>query len=176
MQKEHNKILLAGELLVEAANEFRQAKSDVGYAKSILLAGAVSLITTPYLSELGIDSMHESLAKAAVQMDGTDISKLTAKQLYEAVGKGIGYYRFTYNSLKHSGDKRRDIKPSDDLNFTANLREEANWLIDAAISDFSRLPHQLSTINNVFSDELRTLLQSPWNFSPIEDKKRLSDF
>ena len=129
-------------MLVEAANEFRQAKSDVGYAKSILLAGAVSLIITPYLRELGIDSMHESLAKAAVQMDGTDISKLTPKELRDAVGRGVGYFRFTYNSLKNLGDVRRTIKPSDDLNFTADLREEADWLIDAAISDFSRLPHE----------------------------------
>lgn len=175
MQKEHNKILLAGELLVEAANEFRQAKSDVGYAKSILLAGAVSLITTPYLRELGIDSMHENLAKAAVQMNGADISKLTEQELKKAVSKGIGYYRFTYNSLKHSGDDRRAIKPSDDLNFTADLREEADWLIDAAISDFNRLLQEPNTINNEFSEEFLTLLQSPWNFSPIEDKNRLCD-
>jgi len=175
MRKNHNKILLAGELLVEAANEFRLAKNDVGYAKSILLAGAVSLITTPYLRELGIDSMHESLAKVAVQMDGTDISKLTALELKDAVGKGIGYFRFIYNSLKHSGDVRRAIKPSDDLNFSADLREEADWLIDAAISDFTRLPHEQTTINNVFSDELLTLLQSPWNFSPLEDTARDGD-
>jgi hypothetical protein len=164
--KTHDKIILAGELLVEAANECRSAKSDVGFAKSILLAGAVSLIITPWLKEIGIESMHVFLARRAAELSG---KKMSAKELNAAIGKGIGYYRFAYNSLKHAGSK--DVKASDDLFFEADLEEEANLLIDAVVFDYKRLPLSQEVVNTKLSSELLTLIQSSWEF-PAFDVKR----
>jgi hypothetical protein len=163
--KTHNKIILAGELLVEAANECRAAKNDVGFAKSILLAGAVSLIITPWLEEIGIESMHVYLARRAVELSG---KKLSAKELEQEIGKGIGYFRLVYNSLKHSG--RKGVKPSDDLTFEADLKEEAYLLIDAVIFDYKRLPLALGVINTMLTSELLTLLQSSWDFPALDLK------
>lgn len=84
--KEHNKLLLAGEMLLEAAKECRAAKNDIDFVKSILLAGAVSMVVTPILQEFGIDSLHENLAKRAAEFGGTDLSKLSPKELSKVVG------------------------------------------------------------------------------------------
>lgn len=161
--KEHNKLLLAGEMLLEAAKECRTAKTDVQFVKSILLAGAVSMIVTPILQELDIESLHENLAKRAAEFGGIDLSKLSDKELTKVVGRGLSFYRSTYNSLKHTGfyDK---IKPSDDVIFTADLEYEAYLLIDAAIIDFNKIPFSREVINFKLSDELLDLLNSPWNF------------
>jgi len=151
---------MAGELLVEAARECKNATDDVHFAKSILLSGAVDLMVSPILDEHGIESLHVSLSKAAARFGGENLDKLTPEQLQKTVGKGIKYFRFTYNSLKHTGSSK--VKASDDLDFFANLEQEAYHMIDACISDFNKLPLSQGYINTVFSDELLSLLQSHW--------------
>jgi hypothetical protein len=176
MEKMHDKINLAGDLLIESARECRLATTDVGYAKSILLSGAVSLMITPLLEEYGIESLHMQLAKGAIQFNGIDLATLPKEKARALVGSGIAYYRFTYNSLKHAGLKKRgkvSIKASEDLTFFADLKEEAFHMVDAAIHDFNRLPLTQSFINTTLSDELLDLLNSPWNFPAldVEDQK-----
>lgn len=159
--KTHDKILLAGELLLDAANSFHIATTEAEYAKCILLAGAVIGVTAPWLDELGEKSSQIRLAELSAHLKGIDLSELTDKSREREFGKSLTFYRLAYNSLKHAG-KRNDVKPSDDLIFRANLKEEAYYLIGSAIDDYNKLPLSREVINKQLSDDLLTLLQSPW--------------
>lgn len=157
----HNKILLAGELLVDAAKNYRSGVENIDFAKSILLAGAVIGIVAPCLEDIGVKSTHRRLAELSAQLKGIDLNPLPPQQRKKEIGKSIAFYRLSYNSLKHAG-KGSEIKASDDLLFKANLKEEAYDLINAAIDDYNKLTLSQRTINNELSDDLLTLLQSHW--------------
>ncbi|WP_445427382.1 hypothetical protein [Alishewanella sp. HL-SH05] len=158
--KTHNKILLSGELLLEAANIYKSAKTDTEFAKSILLAGAVINIVSPLLQELGIEPSEIQHAHVVLKLRKIDKDTLTKDQLRKEIGKSLKFSRMAYNSLKHSG--KGELKASDDLIFEANLSEEAYFLIGNAIDDFKRLPLPVRTINSELPGELLTLLQSSW--------------
>lgn len=157
----HDKILLAGELLVDASKTYRAGEKNVDFAKSILLAGAVIGIISPWLEELGKKSSQVHLAEIALKIKGIDLSNTSPKRCEEKIGKSISFYRLAYNSLKHAGRDKK-VKPSDDLQFDANLKEEAYCLIACAIDDYKKIPLPQQTINTRLSEDLLTLLQSHW--------------
>ncbi|ART83179.1 hypothetical protein CBP31_11620 [Oceanisphaera profunda] len=154
--KIHDKILLAGELLLEAANIYKSAKTDAEFAKSILLAGAVINIASPWLQELGVEPSQVQHAHIVLELRKLDKGTLTESQIRKEIGKSLKFSRMVYNSLKHAGNG--SLKASEDLTFEADLPEEAYFLIGSAIDDFRRLPLSVRTING----ELLTLLQSSW--------------
>ncbi|WP_193582527.1 hypothetical protein [Laribacter hongkongensis] len=157
----HDKVLLAGELLVDAAKTYRTGEKNVDFAKSILLAGAVMGIIAPWLKELGIKSSQVQLAEMAVKLKGVALTTPPTNTQRGEIGKSIAFYRLAYNSLKHAGDGKK-VNPSDDLCFEANLKEEAYYLIGSAIDDYNKLLLPQQTINTQLSADLLTLLQSHW--------------
>ncbi|SFN28404.1 hypothetical protein SAMN05660284_01072 [Formivibrio citricus] len=157
----HDKILLAGELLVDAAKTYRAGETNIDFAKSILLAGAVIGIVAPWLEELGGKPSQTQLAGMAANLKGVPLTNLPLNEQQKEIGKSIAFYRLTYNSLKHAG-RGEKTKPSDDRFFEANLKEEAYYLIGNAIDDYNKLPLSRQTINTKLSDDLLTLLQSHW--------------
>jgi len=159
--KTHDKILLAGDLLVDAAKIYGFAKTDTDYAKSILISGAVIGIVAPWLDELSIKSSHLHSAETISKIKGVNLDAMGEKAKKKELGKNIKFYRLTYNSLKHSGSGD-EVKASDDLTFNADLKKEAHYLIGSAIDDYNKLPLSQEVINTQLSDELLTLLQSAW--------------
>ncbi len=157
----HDKILLAGELLVDAAKNYHSGETNVDFAKSILMAGAVIGIVAPWLKELSIKSSHVQLAEIAAKRKFAGQNDPTPQDQKKEIGKSIEFYRLAYNSLKHAGNGSK-LKASDDLSFEADLQEEACYLIGSAIDDYNKLPLSRQTINTKLSDDLLTLLQSPW--------------
>lgn len=160
----HNKILLAGELLVDAAKIYRSGRKNVDFAKSILLAGAVIGIVAPLLEERGTKSSQAQFAEWFIQVRRLNLSEKNEKK---EISNSIRFDRFIYNSLKHSGSKHlgsyeEGIKPSDDLLFEADLKREACRLIESAIADYNHLDLSREIVNMKLSDDLLTLLQSRW--------------
>lgn len=164
--KTHDKILLAGELLLDSAKTYRSAKSDVEFAKCILLAGAVIGIIGPWLTENGTDSTRiqssKLKAKVVARIQNIDFESLDEKIQKEKVGRYVKFHHLVYNSLKHSGNRNSELKASDDLVFQADLKEEAYCIIGDAILDYNRLPLSQERVNTGLSGDLLTLLQSPW--------------
>lgn len=158
----HNKLLLAGEMLVAASNSYKAASTDIDYIKCILLAGAVINISYPLIEELGGKSKQRSSAELATFLMERSGHVFEGKQKAKQISRFIGFSNFAYNSLKHTGDKTKDVLPSDDLYFESNLKIEAERIIIDAISDFIGVPFSQSLINTHFSDELLDLLSSNW--------------
>lgn len=158
----HNKLLLAGEMLVAASNSYKEASTDIDYIKCILLAGAVINICYPLIEELGGKSKQRSSAELATFLMERSGNVFKGKQKAKQVSRFIGFSNFAYNSLKHTGDKTKDVLPSDDLYFESNLKIEAERIIIDAISDFIGVPFSQSLINTHFSDDLLDLLSSNW--------------
>jgi len=170
MYKEHDKLKLAGELLIEAARECRSATTDVGFAKALLLAGAVENILTPYLQELSDSGNKPEYTPRQIEM---------AKHMQHFADAGAGrppsddiagalaYLRNPYNHLKHAGkDRGKDQRlPSADLTFFADLRNEADWMVAMAIEDYNKLPLKSETLPG----ELLDVLQSYWPIRGSED-------
>jgi hypothetical protein len=167
MYKEHDKLELAGQLLLEAARECRAASSDVEFAKSLLLAGAVENILTPYLEELSASGSRPEYTPRQHEL-AMHMQIIAGKPTSDDIGAALKFLRDPYNHLKHAGKVRgKDQRPpSQDLKFFADLRHEADWMIALAIEDFNKLPlnpHELS-------DELLDLLQSYWPIRGTEAK------
>lgn len=172
MNKKFEKIELAAQMIVEAAKECRSGGGDMAFVKSILLAGAVNNILSPYLAELGIDCLYTELSKFATKLDGADFDSLGKEEQTREIGKRMGFYTATYNSLKHAGKKYGKSRlPSADLELVTDLEEEANNLIDAALVDFRKLPLTGSQAHEKFSSEFLDLLAGPWNFPPLDTRR-----
>lgn len=155
---EHNKIPLAGEMLVQAVNSYSHAPRDIDYVTSILLAGAVIGIIAPLLKELDIKSSQVALAELSVKLNNSPSSPDHGKK----IGRAIGFYRCTYNSLKHAG-QGQDNPASKDLVINADLKDEAEFLIRHAVQDYNKIPEPYITqeyINNEMPHELLDILQS----------------
>jgi hypothetical protein len=167
MYKKHNKLELAGQLLIEAARECRSATTDVGFAKALLLAGAVENILTPYLQELSASGNRPEYTPRQIEM-ARHMQNFADKALgtpqSDDIAAALNYLRNPYNHLKHAGkDRGKDQRlPSADLAFFADLRNEADWMVAMAIEDYSKLPLNPETLPR----ELLDLLQSYW---PIRD-------
>jgi hypothetical protein len=123
-----NKIQLASEMFVEAHARYTSARRDIDYVTSILLSGAVVGIVSPLLKEQGGHTMHELL---------TRIGNLIAEPGEEAAHEGV--FREIYNSLKHAGNKNKNIQPSSDLEIQTDLKKEAAHMLDAAKHDFREI-------------------------------------
>jgi hypothetical protein len=146
--KRYNKIVVASQLFERAHEIFESAESDTDYACSLLLAGAVVGIIAPILEEQGGHPMHDLLARIANATAEPDDKNYHA-----------GFFRAAYNSLKHSGNNRKGIKPSEDLEFEADVKREAGHMLDVAITDFSEI--RVSTeIRNLCSKSFIDLLES----------------
>ena len=139
----YNKIVMASKMLMEAHNRFESAKSEMDYLSSILLSGAVVGIIAPLLEEQGGHPMHEILAR---------ISNFIGE---EKMHQGI--FREIYNTFKHSGNKRRNIKPSEDLEIEADLKLEAGRMLEAAKTDFKEIKVSSEIRNEISGDFIRFL-------------------
>ncbi len=126
--KKYNKIVIASEMFERAHDLFISAKSEMDYASSLLLAGAVVGIIAPLLAEQGGHPTHDLLASIGNAISDRGHEKQHA-----------GLYRATYNSLKHAGNNRRGIKASEDLEFVTDIRLEAAHMLDAAKSDYKEI-------------------------------------
>lgn len=126
--KKYNKIVFASEMFERAHNQFISAKSEIDYASSLLLSGAVVGIIAPLLAEQGGHPTHDLLARIGTAISGPDDQKQHA-----------GLYRVAYNSLKHAGNDKKKLKASEDLEFEADIRLEAARMLDAAKADFKEI-------------------------------------
>jgi hypothetical protein len=144
----YNKIVLASKMFIEAHNKFDSAKSEMDYVSSILLSGAVVGIVAPLLEEQGGHPMHEILAR---------ISNVMVSEGYEKAHQGI--FRETYNAFKHAGNKRKKIKPTEDLEIETDIKIEAGRMLDIAKSDFKQIEVS-HNIRSQISNEFIQLLES----------------
>ena len=146
--KAHNKIVVASQLFERAHEMFESAETDTDYVCSLLIAGAVVGIIAPILKEQGGHPMHDLL---------TDIANATAEP--DDTKYHAGLFRAAYNSLKHAGNNREGIKPSEDLEFEADIKREAAHMLDVAKADFIKI--QFSTeVRNLCSQSFIELLES----------------
>ena len=146
--KVHNKIVIASQLFERAHEIFESAKTDTDFALSLLLAGAVVGIIAPVLAEQGGHPMHDLLARIANATAESEESKYH-----------VGLFRAAYNSLKHSGNSRQKIAPSEDLEFEADIATEAAHMLDVAKADFNEV-RVSSEIQNQCSPSFIALLES----------------
>ncbi len=123
-----DKVALASGMFMEAHRRFRTANGDIDYVVSIMMAGSVIGIIGPLLTEQGGHTSHSILARIS-----NHINEPGAPPAKE------GMFRAVYNGLKHSGDKGRNIAPSDDLVIEANLPREAAHMLDDAKADFREI-------------------------------------
>ena len=144
----YNKIVLASKMFTEAHNKFDSAKSEMDYVSSILLSGAVVGIVAPLLEEQGGIPMHEIL---------TRISNVMASEGDEKTYQGI--FRETYNAFKHAGNKRKKIKPTEDLEIETDIKIEAGRMLDIAKSDFKQIEVS-HNIRRQISNEFIQFLES----------------
>ena len=160
--KNHDKIQLAGEMLATAAHDYKNAKNDMDYVKCILMAGAVINIAYPLVKQFGRTTQAAESAKLATRiMEIHQGVKFGEKQRKQQIAKFIANNNVIYNSLKHAGDSSRNLKPSDDINFDADLKVEAEQKILDAKAEFRRMPLGQGAINK-FSDDLHDFLSSNW--------------
>lgn len=146
--KKYNKIVLASQMFEKAHDLYDSAQVEMDYVTSILLSGAVVGIIAPLLEEQGGSPMHEILVRV-----GNAISREGDEKQHQ------GMYRETYNSLKHAGNNRSKLKPSDDLVFETNIEREAAHMLDVAKSDFSSI--DVSTeVRGKLTTAFVTLLES----------------
>ena len=162
--KEHNKRVIAGDFLVEAVEAYKTAVSDADYAKCILLAGATIGIISPLLEELGIKPQQVELAERAAGLSGIDLTTLTPNDRNVHIAKGLRFYRFVSNALKHTGNERYQIKASADLTFEADLKDEAQYLISTAIDDLNKLGLPVEILNTPHADKLLHVLHSTFPY------------
>lgn len=123
--KKYNKIVIASEMFERAHNQFMTAKSEMDYASSLLLSGAVVGIIAPLLSEQGRQPTHDLLVRM-----GQVISEQGDEKQH------VGLYRVAYNSLKHAGNNTKNLKPSEDMEFETDILLEAAHMLNAAKADF----------------------------------------
>ena len=152
----YNKIVIASKMFVEAHKLFVNAKSEMDYVSSILLSGAVVGIIAPLLEEQGGHPMHEILAR---------ICNVMAEEGEEKIHQGI--FRETYNAFKHSGNKRKNIKPSEDLEFETDLKLEAGRMLDVAKSDFKEISVSDDIRKNIPRESIE-LLESEFKCSKVD--------
>ena len=146
--RKYNKIVLASEMFIEAHNKFDSAKSEMDYVSSILLSGAVVGIVAPLLEEQGGRPIHKILAH---------ISNVMVSEGNKKVHQG--FFRETYNGFKHAGNKKKDIKPIEDLEIETDVKLEAGRMLDVAKSDFKQI--EIShNIRSQISSEFIQLLES----------------
>jgi len=154
----YNKFVLASKMFIEAHNKFDSAKSEMDYVSSILLSGAVVGIVSPLLEEQGGHPMHEILARISNVM----VSEGIVSEGDEKTHQGI--FRETYNAFKHAGNKKKNIKPTEDLEIETDIKLEAGRMLDVAKSDFKQI--ELSpNIRIQISNEFNQLLESEREYS-----------
>lgn len=137
----YNKLLLVTEMFMEARDRLLNANRNIDLVTSILLSGAVLGIVSPLVKEQKKHrTQHQLLAAIAKALDSSQ-------------GVHEGTFREIYNSLKHSGNDRKKIKASEDLDVNADLQIEACRMLEAARDDFNRVefPEGMTLLD--FDDE-----------------------
>jgi hypothetical protein len=143
-----NKIQVATEMFLEAHQRYSTASRDIDYITSVMLSGAVVGIVSPLLSEQGGHSRHSLLARI-----GNVVAEPSESPTHE------GMFREIYNALKHAGDDRRKVAPSEDLEIHADLALEAARMLDAAKQDFRQI-HVSQELKKRLAPEFLQLLES----------------
>jgi len=146
--KPHNKIVIASQLFERAHEIFELAESEADFASSLLLAGAVVGIIAPFLAEQGGHPTHDLLARIASATAEADEDNFHA-----------GLFRAAYNSLKHTGNKRKGVWPSEDLEFEADIEREAAHMLDVAKADFNEV-RVSAEVQKQYSDMFIALRES----------------
>jgi hypothetical protein len=160
--KTHDKIQLASEMLLTAAQDYKNAKSEIDYVKCILLAGAVINVTYPLVKEFGGKTKAAETAELATRiMEIRQGAPFGKKKRQAQIARFMAQDNYVYNSLKHAGNDSKQLRASDDLDFDADLKAEAEQKILDARAEFMRLPLGPGATNK-FSDELRDFLTSNW--------------
>ncbi|EJL6492804.1 hypothetical protein ACUULL_003544 [Vibrio cholerae] len=140
MQQKYDKRLIAADMLEEAINKFKMAKTDLDYIQSILLAGASIGITNPLLSEKQKQTAHEKSAESVIRIREYSLGRKLSQPEREDVFSGaLRFNKQAYNSLKHAG-KGKKLAASKDLEIETDFAVEAEELLWAAIEDFNNLP------------------------------------
>ena len=148
-----NKVRVAADMFVEAHERYMRGSGDIDYVVSIMLSGAVVGIISPLLKEQGRHSFHALLARISKHM--AEPGEGTAHE---------GMFRAVYNGLKHAGDNRRDVAPSDDLTIVADLKVEAAHMLDAAKHDFGQV-EVISEIRGALPVEFVRLLEAGGSYA-----------
>jgi len=146
--KKYNKIVIASRMFERAHEQFVSAKSEMDYASSLLLSGAVVGIIAPLLAEQGGHPTHDLLVRIGNAISGQGDEK-----------QHVGLYRTAYNSLKHAGNDRKNLKPSEDLEFETDIRLEAAYMLDAAKADFKEIT-VAGKVHQQFSQSFIALLET----------------
>jgi len=149
----YNKIVLASKMFIEAHNKFDSAKSEMDYVSSILLSGAVVGIVAPLLEEQVGHPMHEILARISNDV----MIHFMVSEGNEKAHQSI--FRKTYNAFKHAGNKKMNIKPTEDLEIETDIKLEAGRMLDVAKSDFKQIEISRN-IRSQISNEFIQLLES----------------
>lgn len=149
--KTYDKIVLSSQLFERAHGQFYSAECDIDFAEIILLAGAVIGVISPVVAEQGGMSSHNVLAKMEVLLSG-------------GTNENEGLFRQVYNSIKHAGNRKREISAIDDLLFQADLQLEAARLLEAALSDFRQVKVTQKQ-KGAFSDNFISLLESDHEYT-----------
>lgn len=148
-----NKIQIAAEMFLEAHLRYTTASRDIDYITSLMLSGAVVGMISPLLTEQGGHSRHSLLAR---------ISNAIAEPSEPPSGEGM--FRAIYNALKHTGNDRRSVAPSADLEIHADLALEAARMLDAAKQDFRQIQVSQEQKKKLVPEFL-TLLESSHDYA-----------
>lgn len=146
--KTMNKIQIASAMFIEAHDRYTNAKEEIDYVVSILLSGGVVGIVGPLLKEQSGHTTHELLAR---------ISNAIAEPGDSPAHEGM--FREIYNSLKHAGNKQKNIPASNDLEFRTDLKKEAAYMLHAAKDDFRNVSAS-DEVRYSLSEKFAELLES----------------
>ena len=152
-----NKISLCEDMLLASARFYKNGTCDVDFATSILLSGAVNEITEPLLKEFSIKTRRGHFSELAAKLSKSEKSIERKQKIHFALTKSV------YNEIKHAGDHNGKVKPSEDLEIFANLKDEAEWSLSFALNNFLALPAPYVTqqkINHIYTDEFLDLFQT----------------
>lgn len=125
----YSKIMLAMDMVSKSYDNYVNAKTELDYISSILLSGASLGIIQPLIRERGGKSFHKILE--------TLMKRITLNDRDIKAHEGV--FRQTYNSIKHAGNVRQNILPSDDLYINTNFKKEASRMLKACKEDFLKL-------------------------------------
>ena len=148
-----DKITVASEMFMEAHRRFKNATEDIDYIVAIMMAGSVIGIVGPLLTEQGGHTSHSILVRISNHIGGPG-----------APPSKEGMFRAIYNGFKHSGDKARNIAPSNDLLVEVHLQREAAHMLDDAKSDFRQITVSAAT-RATLSQEFLTVLESDESYA-----------
>ncbi|CAH9054388.1 hypothetical protein PSEHALCIP103_01025 [Pseudoalteromonas haloplanktis] len=137
-----DKRVIAAELIYEAVEEYKNAQSDIGYIKSILLSGAAIYLVGPLIEDAGKTSelSKEKHAQTSVRFSKYFSSReLTEDEIKDIKKRSRIENRRVYNSLKHTGNRFENLSAISDLEIDVDFKAEAEELIWDIIDDYNNM-------------------------------------